>query len=299
MRLAVLLVVFAALTRPVVAQSEDQLRSFFEGRSVVVKIEMPGSEAGVDVYPGTPRPIDFPKLASRLKQYGTALRRGDEVLVTKVKVKQDLIEFQLAGGGYGTFGDDASSHVNVPFAPKTEREKTLEKQVDQTTDPAERRRLHDELDRLRSSRERENARNQARAAEAQQIKEANIRQRRLEGGSRFNLRYKPAVPADALSPQSVMDALADYVDFSPLSPEARSSDEGGAGGGGGGGGADLRKGLTVEAVDALLGRPEAITHRMEGTLDVSTSVYRMPGRTVKAEFVEGVLIRFVVTSQSP
>jgi hypothetical protein len=52
------------------------------------------------------------------------VRRGDQVLVTKVKVKKDLIEFQLGGGGYGTFGDDASPHVNVPLAAKTQREKT-------------------------------------------------------------------------------------------------------------------------------------------------------------------------------
>jgi hypothetical protein len=48
------------------------------------------------------------------------------VLVTKVKVKDDLIEFQLGGGGYGTFRDDASSNVFVPSASKTEREITAE-----------------------------------------------------------------------------------------------------------------------------------------------------------------------------
>jgi len=35
---------------------------------------------------------------------------------------------------------------------------------------------------------------------------------------------------------------------------------------------------------------------MEGTVAVSTSTYRSRGRRVTAEFVEGVLIRFTITS---
>src|SRR6266849_5107384 len=261
MRATIILLLLAAAATPsaALAQSEDQLRTFFEGKTVRVKIEMPGTEDGVDVYPGTAHPIDFPKHATRLKRSGTALRRGDEVLVTKVKVKKDLIEFQLGGGGYGTFGDDDNPNVFVPSAPKTERE---------------------------------NARNQAEAAQARQTKEANIRQRRLEGGSRFNLRYNPVVPSEALTPDGVMQALAEYVDFAPIvgerAPEPAPRAESARG--------DLRKGLTVDEVDALLGRPDAITQRSEGTLKVSTSTYRSRDRAVTAEFVEGVLIRFTITS---
>jgi hypothetical protein len=257
---------------------------------------MPGSEAGVDVYPGTAQPIEFPKLASRLKQYGTAVRRGDQMLVTKVKVKKDLIEFQLGGGGYGTFGDDASPHVNVPLAAKTQREKDLERDLDKASDPAERQRLREAIDDMRKRRERENARNQAAAAEAQQMKEANIRQRRLEGGSRFNLRYKDVVPAEALTPEGVMRALAEYVDFSSFTADRPDARDDARGDRPDDARDDLRKGLSVDEVDAILGRPESITQRMEGTLSVSTSSYRTPGRRVTAEFVEGVLIRFTITS---
>jgi len=290
--IVLLLLAAAAAPSPAVAQSEDQLRTFFEGKTVRVKIEMPGTEDGVDVYPGTAHPIDFPKHATRLKRSGTALRRGDEVLVTKVKVKKDLIEFQLGGGGYGTFGDDDSPNVFVPSAPKTEREKNLEKDLEKTTDPTQRRKMSEELDALRRDRQRENARNQAEAAQAKQTKETNIRQRRLEGGSRFNLRYKPVVPSEALTPDGVMQALAEYVDFAPIvgerAPEPAARAESPRG--------DLRKGLTVDEVDALLGRPDAITQRTEGTLKVSTSTYRTRDRAVTAEFVEGVLIRFTITS---
>ena len=296
MRALAAFLALAAVARPAVAQSEEDLRAFFEGKTVVVKIEMPGTEAGVDVRPAAPQPVVFPILARRLKVFGTALRPGDQVLVTKVKVKKDLIEFQLGGGGYGTFGDDVSSNVNVPATPKSARERELEDDLKRTNDPDERRRLRDRIDRLRQERQREDARNQARAAEAREMKAMNIRQRRAEAGSRFNIRYEPVVPPEALTPEGVMQALADYVDFSPVGPGAPI----------GAGAApepnadvpvqptELRKGLTVEEVDGMLGRPDAITKRREGTLIVSTSTYRTPGRTVTAEFVEGVLIRFAI-----
>jgi hypothetical protein len=302
MRAIAALLILAATARPGLAQSEDQLRSYFEGRSVVARIEMPGSDDGVDVYPGTSQPIDFPRHASRLKKFGTAIHRGDAVMITKVKVKKDLIEFQLGGGGYGTFGDDASPDVSVASAPKTEREKNLEKDVKREQDPDKLRRMREELDALRKDREREDAHNRAAAAEASQIKEANIRQRRLDGGSRFNLRYKPGVPAEALTPESVMQALEPYVDFSPMNGSDQVS-QGGSPLQGGTGGLvpvgsidDLKKGMLADDVDALLGRPESISQRNEGKLVVSTSIYHPKDRTVTAEFVEGVLIRYTISS---
>ena len=288
---------FAFLTlslsvQPAMAQSEERIRAFFEGQSVRLKIEMPGTSEGVDVYPALTPPIDFPKHAGRLKRNGTALRRGEEVLITKIRLKRDLIEFQLGGGGYGTFGDDTSPHVSAETATKTEREKNLERDIPKTTDPVQLRKLREELDALKKARQRADARNRAEAAQAQQIKEANIRQRRLEGGSRFNLRYKPEVPPDAVTPEAMMQALAAYVDCNVAG--AAGAEPAAPGGSGNG---ELRKGLTVAEVDAMLGRPDAISDRKEGTLTVSTSTYRTRDRRITAEFVEGVLIRFTVTSQ--
>lgn len=281
------------------AQSEDALRRYFEGKSVVVKLEMPGTEDGVDVYPGTSQPVNFPRHARRLKDNGTAIRRGDEVLITKIKVKKDLIEFQLGGGGYGTFTDETSSHVETASAPKTDREKNLEKEVPRITDPAAKKKAQEELDGLRRERQRTDAANRARVAEAQQIKDANIRQRRAESGSRFNLRYRPVVPADAMTPDAVMRALAEYVDFSPVL--AAHTDRPGLHGEGekrpAAGVEGLRKGLLAEEVDAMLGRPESIATRSEGTLQVSLSVYLTRDRRVEATFVEGVLIRFTTSSR--
>jgi hypothetical protein len=282
------------------AQSEAALREYFEGRSVKVKLAMPGTEDGVDVYPGTARPLDFPRHADRLKDNGTALKAGQEALVTKVKVKSKLIEFQLDGGGYGTMGDETSSGVSVASTPKTKREQNLEGELKRETDPARKRELKEELDDLRRDREREDARNRASVAEAEETRKANIRQRRLEGGSRFNIRYKDGVPAAALTPDAVKAALAAYVEFpaaAPAAPEDASSPLTPASGAVRPAAGGLpSKGMLAADVDRLLGAPEKTSQRMEGKLKVTTRTYVTGAGRVAAEFVEGVLIRYTVTS---
>jgi hypothetical protein len=286
------------------AQSEAALREYFEGRTVQVKLAMPGAEDGVDIYPGTSKPLDYPRHASRLKQYGTAIKPGTDALVTKVKVKSNLIEFQLDGGGYGTMGDETSSSVSVPSTPKSKREQNLEGELKRTSDPARRRAIKEELDDLKGDREREDARNRAEVADAQEARKANIRQRRLEGGSRFNLRYRDGVPASALTPESVKQALAAYLDFPEAAAAAESAapqpfgpgTSGTAAGPAAGSGLPA-KGMLQDDVDQMLGTPEKSADRPEGKLKVTTRIYSTKAGRVSAEFVEGVLIRYTVTSQ--
>jgi hypothetical protein len=276
---------------PLAAQSEAALREHFEGRTVTVKQPMPGTEEGVDVYPGTPRPLDYPKYAQRLKDHGTAIRAGESAIVTKIKVKSKHIEFQLDGGGYGTMGDQTSSNVSTEATPKTRREKNLEAELKRETDPAKRRGIREELDDLKREREREDARNRAAVAEAEEHRKQNIRERRLEGGSRFNIRYRDPLPADALTPASIMAALSAYVDFSELGPDVATTTTDTPRRSG-----LLRKGLLLQEVDAMLGSPAKTADRKEGTLSVRTREYATPDGKVTADFVEGVLVRYTIAS---
>jgi hypothetical protein len=278
---------------PLFPQSEPALREYFEGRSVSLKQAMPGTEDGVDIYPGTERPLDYPRYAKRLKEYGTAIRSGETALVTKIKVKSKHIEFQLDGGGYGTMGDETSSNVSIQAAPKTRREKNLEAELKRETDPVRKRGMREELDDLKREREREDARNRSAVAEAEEHRKQNIRQRRVEGGSRFNIRYQNQIPQDALSPASIMAALAAYVDFGQLRSEpgqpSQSVSPRQAG--------MLRKGMLLQDVQAMLGSPVRTADRKEGTLNVQTLQYSTPDGRVTADFVEGVLIRYTLTSE--
>jgi hypothetical protein len=291
---------------PLAAQSEPALREFFEGRTVTVKQAMPGTEEGVDIYPGAARPLDYPKYAGRLKKYGTALRSGESALVTKVKVKSKHIEFQLDGGGYGTMGDETSTNVSTSATPKTRREKNLEAEVARETDPVKKRAMREELDDLKREREREDARNRSAVAEAEEHRKQNVRQRRLEGGSRFNIRYLDQLPSSALTPDAVMSALAQYVDFGdlrqqavtptaqadtarsmgPQIPNARPAQPG-----------LPHKGMLLQEADALLGTPVKAAERKEGTLKVQSREYATASGRITADFVEGVLIRYTIRSE--
>jgi hypothetical protein len=277
-----------ACAAPAYGQSEAALKEFFEGKVVVVKMDMPATSEGVDVYPDSRQPIDYGRYANRLKAVGTAVKSGESIMVTRIRVKDKLIEFQLGGGGFGTFGDDTSSSVYVPSVPKSNREKALEREVKDERDPARKRRLQSELDDLRRERAREDRRNDVVKAAAEEEKKQRIAQQRLHGGSRFNVRYQDSVPP-GLGPDGVMRALEQYVDFPFANGEDNrrtvASDR------------PLHKGMTFAEVQETLGRPETSSERMEGTLKVTTATFSRDDQQIHAEFVEGVLIKYSISSR--
>ena len=145
------------------------------------------------------------------------MKSEESIVVTKVKVKKDLIEFQLGGGGFDTFGDDNSTDVYVPSTEKSRREKNLERDLKKEKDPERRKQMSEELDELRKERDRQDALLKATTASAEQAKRDNVRQQALASGSHFNLGYDGPVPASALTPASVMRELHEYVSFPPES----------------------------------------------------------------------------------
>jgi hypothetical protein len=278
---------------PAFAQSEDVLRQAFEGKAVTVKIDMPATQRGVDVYPLDPMPVNFREVAQRLKDNSTALRIGQQVMVTKVVVKGNShIEFQLGGGGYGTFGDNTMDGSGLNFTPQgeTKAEKALRDSVRKAQGPTKRKQFERELASLRQERERENARAEAEAKQAQSVIEANLRAKRAESGSRFNVRYRNGIPSGALTPDGLMRALAQYVDFGPAGGAVASTGPSSAPLTV----ASLRKGLLLEDVEAILGPAATASEQKEGRLTVLERTYRKDGQRVAASFVNGVLIDFAI-----
>jgi len=319
MRYATIPIVLALLAQPALAQNESVLRQAFEGKVVSVKIDMPATSRGVDVYPLDPMAVDFREVAQRLKDNSTSLRIGQQVMITKVLVKKNShIEFQLGGGGYGTFGDNTSdgSGLNAVTQGETKAEKALRDSIKKAQGPTKRKQFEKELASLRAERERENARAEAEAKQAQSVIEANLRAKRAESGSRFNVRYRDGIPADALTPDGLMRALSPYVDFGAAGGSLASGGmtSGGAASGGAVSGTatqaytsggtsrpatpnSLRKGLLLEDVEAILGPAATAAETKEGTLTVVKRTYRKDGQKVSASFVNGVLIDFAITPQ--
>ena len=280
------------LAAPVAAQNEAALKSYFEGKRVTLRLDMPGTSDGVDVQVDDGRSVDYQRYGNDLRRYGTSIHAGESVSVTLVKVKKDLIEFQLGGGGFGTFGDDTSTSVPMRLVEKSEREKNLEKRVREEDDRSRRRELQRDLDDLRDRRERANLRITEEHEQAEELKRERIADERLRGGSRFNLRYADRVPAD-MRPEDLIEALTEYVefrsdarDYSAPPPPATAGDI-----------SLLRKGMLRADAEREFGRAVESSERNEGGLATRTLVFVVGQQRITADFVEDVLVRYIVTSR--
>lgn len=301
--LIILCVASATIAAPIAAQNEAALRAAFEGKLVSVKVAMPGTSRGIDVFPEQQTQVNWRQVADRIKEDGTSLKIGDQVMITKVVVKKDShIEFQLGGGGFGTFGDFAgTSRVSADVESESTREKDLKKQIKEAPGPTRRKELERELNNVRTARERENDKARAEAAQANAALEVNLRAKREQSGSRFNIRYKEGIPVAALTPEGLMTTLAQYVDFSAsgskvataqavVPPSTNATAPGGAGGL-----AQMKKGLSVKEVEDLLGPADTAGEQKEGSVTVMKRSYTKDGMKVSTSFVSGVLVDFTIT----
>ncbi len=294
--------------RAAIAQNPDMLSGAFEGKQVVVKMDMPGTQKGVDIYPGRPQPLDVKSYSDRLKDFGVSVRNGDAVMVTKVKVNKDNVEFQLGGGGFGTAGDNTDTSVYFTPLGKSSRELELENQLNNETDPDRRRSLQRELDYVRAERQRRDAYNRARAEDDAARRAQQVAIQRQQGGSRFNIRVDARKMGDSLTPQVVMDALAAYVIFDVAGAAA-----GGAPADAGPSGtpglivrnpepaADpapaLKKGMSREQVEAMFGKAVETQDRTENGLTITSCTFISKDEKVQADFVNGVLVQYSVSSR--
>ena len=275
---------------PARAQDEAALRAFFEGKRVTLRMDMPGTSDGIDVRPESREPVDDRRYRDELAKYETAIRSGDRVTVTLVKIKKNLIEFQLAGGGFGTFWDDTSTSVDMPLKEKSEREMRLEERVRTEEDYDKRRELRRELDQLRDQRERDNRRIMEQREIAEDRKRENVATERRAGGSRFNIRYEDSVPA-GIQPGDVMEVLSPYVDFGL---DARTTDvrlpwpvHGGW----------PKVGMARTEAERLFGKPIESFDRWDGSRSVTMLVFDTGVERITTEFVENVMVRYTIMSK--
>jgi hypothetical protein len=276
------------------AQDEAALKNAFEQQRVTIRIDMPGSADGVDVRVQTGVvsniSMDLQRYRNDLKRYGTSIRAGDTAMVTLVRIKKDLIEFQLDGGGFGTFGDNTSTSSNIQLIDKSEREKTLERQLKTEKDTERRRSMQAELDRLRDRREFENRRIQAERERDEAFKRERVAADRLRGGSRFNIRYKERVPP-GIHAEDIRTALGEYVDFKGAAPaavnlpalEPQPS--------------RVRKGMLRADAEKMFGRPEKSSQKSLGEFTVVTLVFLSGEQRITADFIEDVLVRYSIASK--
>jgi hypothetical protein len=288
---------------------------------------MPADEDGINVQADRGRSIDRGEVSRDIRRYGAALHSGDPAVITFIKKKGKHIEFQLDGGGWQ--GRRSASLRYFP-APKSDRHKDIEEELDLLPDPMDedipeknrqlrlRRILEEDLEELTMEYDAVNAERLAAARENQAREQEYLNRSILEGGSRFNLRFDRNVPYEALTPEGLMAALGKYVDFSKQAvSEALSIRQQHAANK-----ADehteltlynepeyepasaetilkvLKKGLLWEDALALLGTPSGTEEFNEGRLRVKAGTFEGTELgTIEAEFVEDVLVYYSITSR--
>ena len=296
------LLVAALAAAPVFAdrdhdQREQALRAFFEGRTVTVYIDMPATSKGIDIQADAPpnERLALGKVNERTGLNGVGIREGTRVPITKINLKDDLIEFQLGGGGFNWFWD-TSGTVSPSHVGKSRRELALERELREERDPHERRKIERELNEERRAREEDERRAREVANERNEIRRERDQRRALSEGSRFNLRFDKKVPAGAATPEAVMEILEPWVDFAGL-PGAKVGkvappgvgkvpdyDD------------DLRPGMTRAAVQDRFGPPEEERASRDGDLHKSVATFSDRGRHIEVTFVNGVLVQYRVTN---
>ncbi len=288
-----LLLVSLSLT----AQNPNPLQSLV-GQEVTLKIDMPGSQRGVDLNFANDNPMNWKDYANRLKSNGTAISKGSTARVTAVVVKNDRIEFQLDGGGFGTFGDDSNTTVTPKTVDKSSYEKQLEQQIANTTDDDKKRQLQRDLDRERARRERQEADARAAAQVASQIKAQQVADKRLGGGSRFNLRWKGSIPPDQNNPEAVEKLLADYVSFGGSQQAAAPAPiQNTVATGAIPATAHLKRGMKMEEVTGLFGQGRQLSESVSSDgLKTQVLEYSSGDRRVDVTYVEGLVVRYSITS---
>ncbi len=299
----------ACLAAPAAAQTEAQLRQAFEGQYIVVRMDMPATHKGVDLNPAREPAVDFSGYSARLREFGVALREGDRVLVTAVRVKKKNIEFHLGGGGYGVWGDDSGS-VYVPSADKSRREKDLEKRIKDERDPERRRRMKRELDDLKDDRHREDRDREAEKRYLEEQKKSEIADKRLDAGSRVNIWIpEDRLAAGAPTPAELRRMLAPVIDFGGDGPgprltsnsrdlDRRDDDRRGPPPASSSrADADLRRGMSTDEVHDLLGKPARSKAGKQGELATLTEWCESGDRITEVTYAAGVVIKFSTSSK--
>jgi hypothetical protein len=207
--------------------------------------------------------------------------------VTAVRVKKKNIEFQLAGGGYGVFGDDTGS-VYVPTVSKSQREKDLEKRIKDESDPERRHRMQRELDDLRRQREREERDRELEKQDLEARKKSEIAVKRLDAGSRVNIWFNDnRLESGAPTPRELQNLLASAIDFGGNDGPRPRQDHS----------ADLRRGMSLDDVHDLLGEPTRSKTGRQGDLATLTEWYEAGDRVTEVSYVSGVIVRFSTSSR--
>jgi hypothetical protein len=105
LRILLILLIISSIGLTASAQSESDLKEYFEGKQVIFRIDMPATSEGVNIYPERSQSLNYNQYHKRLRNHGASIHRGELAAITNVTIKNKHIEvgFAKAEGGGSRF----------------------------------------------------------------------------------------------------------------------------------------------------------------------------------------------------
>ena len=188
-----------------------KLQKDITGAVVLIKLDMPATSHGLEVWPDRADPIAEKEYLERIKR-GIALHAGETSWVSEVRVGPKSLDILLGGGGYNYIMDaGASAAAGHGIAEKSQEQLQLETDIMGAATGTD----HTGMESLNELSRRRNELERKRLAGTQEEGAAPIvaRSRADLAGSRFTIRFEGKLPPEDITVAYIRQTLAEYLDF--------------------------------------------------------------------------------------
>jgi hypothetical protein len=213
-----------ALSHLALAQEtpEDRIKRSLEGRHMIVKMDMPASDMGVDVFvDNTNVSIDQDRYKRLLRESGIGIKEGSRPRITSVRFAGGGIELDLDGGGSPSRDwvvGRATLNEPVPVA-KSDREVELERRLQDERNNSVIAALRAELDAEQTRRLDLEQRNHVAFNRAAKLRIEHINENRKNMGSKLRIIIRSRNESVPL--RDVVKALGKYAELLPREPATK------------------------------------------------------------------------------
>ncbi len=212
------LAIAAAFTQTVSSQDDSELRirKALEGRSVLVKMDMPAIDAGIYMFFDDEKvSFDQGSYNKLVKDFGISVKKGTRATITGVRVTNRGIEIDLDGGG-SPDRDWIVGGIRLtepqPVA-RSDREAELERRLQHETNPGAASFLRNELEYERIRRLSQDDRNREAFERVSRLRSQYIEENRKNWGSKLIVSVRSRKSSVTL--RDMLRSLSQYVELLP------------------------------------------------------------------------------------
>ncbi len=201
------------------ATPEDRIKRSLEGRQMLIKMDMPAADVGLDIFvDNTAVSVDQEKYKRLIRENGVALKEGSRPRITAVRFAGGGIELDLDGGGSPSRDwvvGRVALNAPAPVA-KSDREIELERRLQDERNNSVIAFLRTELDAERTRRVEQDERNLSAFSRAVRLRTEYIDENRKNWGSKLRIIIRSRNESVPL--RDVVKALGKYAELLPREP---------------------------------------------------------------------------------